>query len=65
MNDQVVVTWGIHDGYAGNRPQETRIDKADLEGLTDEGQWELIEDYVRQDMMALGFYISEVDWCED
>lgn len=62
MSDQVIVTWGIHDGYAGSRPQETIIDKDEFDGMDEVTKRALIEDYVQQDLEQMGFYISDIDW---
>jgi len=44
------ITWEVDDGYAGkSRPQHTEVPDDELEDLTEEEQFALIEEYIRGD----------------
>lgn len=50
------ITWGWDDGYANRRPDlELEVPDEDLEDLDEEGQAEVIMEYVREELDRVVF----------
>lgn len=53
------ITWEVEDGYCGkSRPQETKIEDEELEGLNDEERENYIYDRVQED------FEQTISWSE-